>query len=216
MTAYLGFRNVEGPSIQCGNVNEIHEDAKYWVIRSAESGHPWVVCLDEIGPANKGAMPDSFDPAHDTIRYKALWGNLMAGGAGVEWYFGYKYPHSDLSCEDWRSRDILWDQTKIALDFFSKYLPFTEMKNSDAITKTKNDFCLAKDGEIYAVYLPEGVSTEILLSPGIYDVKWFNPRSGGDLIKGKIDKITGIGFASIGYPPEDPGKDWVCLIKKQL
>ena len=216
MTTYLGFRNVEGPSIQCGNVNEIHEDAKYWVTKSAESGHPWVVCLDEIGPSWKGALPDEFDSAHDTIRYKALWGNLMAGGAGVEWYFGYKYPHSDLSCEDWRSRDLLWDQTNIALDFFHKYLPFTEMKNRDDISKAKDDYCLAKDGEIYAIYLPQGGPTEILLSPGSYNVKWFNPRTGGDLTTGTIDKITGIGFIPVGYPPEDPGKDWVCLIKKQL
>ena len=214
MTAYLGFRNVEGPSIQCGNVNEIHEDAKYWVTRSAESDHPWVVCLDEIGPSWKGVLPDEFDPAHDTIRYKALWGNLMAGGAGVEWYFGYKYPHSDLSCEDWRSRDKLWDQTKVALDFFHKYLPFTEMKNNDDITKAKDDYCLAKEGEIYAIYLPEGGSTEILLSPGSYGVKWFNPRSGGDLKTGTIEKVMGIGFTSVGYPTEDPGKDWVCLIRR--
>ena len=216
MTAYLGFRNVEGPSVQCGNVNEIHEDAKYWIAKSAESGHPWVVCLDEIGQHWKGAMPDEVDPAHDTIRYKALWGNLMAGGAGVEWYFGYNYTHSDLNCEDWRSRDKLWNQTKTAIDFFHNYLPFTEMKNSDAYHQNKDDFCLAKDGEIYAVYLPAGGSTEIVLSPGIYGVKWFNPRSGGDLMTGTIDKIRAIGFASTGYPPEDPGKDWVCLIKKQL
>ena len=216
MTAYLGFRNAEGPSVQCGNVNEIHEDAKYWISRSAESSHPWVVCLDEIGPSWKGALPDEFDPVHDTIRYKALWGNLMAGGAGVEWYFGYKYPHSDLSCEDWRSRDKLWDQTGTAIDFFHLYLPFTEMTNADGITKTTEDYCLAKAGEIYAIYLPEGGTTEILLDPGIYGIKWFNPRSGGDLMTGTTEKVTGIGFARIGFPPEDPGKDWVCLIRKQI
>jgi len=214
MTAYLGFRNVEGPSIQCGNVNEIHEDAKYWVTKSAESGHPWVVCLDEIGPSWKGALPDEFDTTHDTIRYTALWANLMAGGAGVEWYFGYKYPHSDLSCEDWRSRDKLWDQTKTAIDFFHLYLPFTEMTNADGLTGSKEDYCLAKAGEIYAIYLPQGGTTEILLDPGIYGIKWFNPRAGGDLMTGTTEKVNGIGFVRIGFPPQDPGKDWVCLLRK--
>ncbi len=28
---------------------------------------------------------------HD-VRKLCLWGNLMAGGAGVEYYFGYKLP----------------------------------------------------------------------------------------------------------------------------
>jgi hypothetical protein len=215
MTAYLGFRNIDGPSIQCGNIDEIHDDAKYWLKQSADSGHNWVVCLDEIGPANKGAMPDSFDPEHDTIRYKALWGNLMAGGAGVEWYFGYKYLNSDLSCEDWRSREKLWAQTKVAIDFFHKYLPFTEMKNADELTKEKDDYCLAKGGEIYALYLPEGRSTNIILPEGKYTVHWFNPRNGGDLLKGTIGSISGKTSATTGNPPSEDGKDWVCLIKRE-
>ncbi len=214
MTAYLGFKNIEGPSIQCGNVDDVHEDAKYWISQSKDSLHKWVVCLDEIGQHWKGALPDEIDPAHDTIRYKALWGNLMAGGAGVEWYFGYKYAHSDLSCEDWRSRDLLWDQTKIAIDFFHNHLPFTEMKNMDEITSEKDDYCLAKTGEVYAVYLPVGNATKIDLAAGKYDVKWFNPRTGGALVNGDTEKISG-GISSTGNPPVKDGKDWVCLIKKE-
>ncbi|OFY62565.1 MAG: hypothetical protein A2V64_08550 [Bacteroidetes bacterium RBG_13_43_22] len=214
MTAYLGFSNIEGPSIQCGNVNDVHDDAIYWLEKSQDSGHPWVVCTDEIGQHWKGALPDAVDPAHDTIRYKVLWGNLMAGGGGVEWYFGYNYPHSDLGCEDWRSRDLLWDQTKIALDFFHKYLPFTKMSNADEITKDKNDYCLAKEGEIYAIYFPEGKATDINLPGGQYSVQWFNPREGGDLVPGSVNKITGTGYASTGNPPVPNGKDWVCLIRR--
>jgi len=215
MTAYLGFTNIEGPSIQCGNVNEIHEDAKYWLKQSADSGHQWVVCLDEIGPSDRGALPDSYDSAHDTIRYKALWGNLMAGGAGVEWYFGYKYPHSDLSCEDWRSREKLWEQTKVALDFFHNYLPFSEMKNADELTKETGDYCLAKEGEIYAVYLPDGKATGIKLPEGKYSVQWFNPREGGNLLTGTIISASGLGIVSTGNPPAEDFKDWVCLIRKE-
>lgn len=212
LSEYLGFKNIEGPSIQCGNVNDIHEDAKYWIDQSGSSHHQWVVCIDEIGQHWKGALPDAVDPAHDTIRYKALWGNLMAGGAGVEWYFGYRYPHSDLSCEDWRSRDLLWDQTKIALDFFHRHLPFAEMRSADELTKGNNDYCFAKTGEIYAVYLPEGGSADILLPSGNFEVKWFNPRTGGDLLQGKTKNISGAGYASTGVPPGDEQKDWVCII----
>jgi hypothetical protein len=215
MTAYLGFRNIEGPSIQCGNVDEIHDDAKYWLKQSDASGHSWVVCIDEIGPADKGAMPDSFDPDHDTIRYKALWGNLMAGGAGAEWYFGYKFPHSDLSCEDWRSREKLWEQTRSALDFFHKYLPFNDMKNADELTADKYDYCLAKEGEIYAIYLPDGKGTDIKMPTGDYIIKWYNPREGGDLVQTSVNKITVNGSASTGLPPVKDGKDWVCLIKRE-
>ncbi|MDY0099303.1 MAG: DUF5060 domain-containing protein [Bacteroidales bacterium] len=214
LNAYLGFRNIEGPSLQCGNVDEVHETTRLWIEKSGDSLHQWVVCCDEIGQHWKGALPDSFDPGHDTIRHKVLWGNLMAGGAGVEWYFGYMYPHNDLNCEDWRSRDKLWDQTKIALDFFCRELPFHEMKNSDEITKSPDDYCLSRDGDVYAVYLPEGKATEIMLKKGNYSVMWFNPRSGGALQPGTIKSISGGGYKTTGSPPVSDGKDWVCLIKK--
>jgi hypothetical protein len=215
MMSYLGFRNIEGPSVQCGNIDEVHEDAKYWIGQSGNALHQWVVCIDEIGQHWKGALPDAFDPAHDTIRHKVLWGNLMAGGAGVEWYFGYNFPNSDLNCEDWRSRENLWKQTKTALDFFHKYLPFTEMKSADELTKANNDYCLAKTGEVYAVYIPEGDQAEILIPSGTFSVKWFNPRSGGELMTGTIETIKGSGFIPTGKPPEDDVKDWVCLIKRE-
>ncbi len=216
MTANLGFINIEGPSIQCGNADEVHEDARYWLNQSRDSGHFWVVCLDEIGPSWKGALPDTFDPGHDTIRHKVLWGNLMAGGAGVEWYFGYRYPDSDLSCENWRSRDKLWEQTRTALNFFHKYLPFTEMQSADEKTKDPEDYCLAKEGEVYALYLPHGKLTDIMLREGKYSIKWFNPRTGGDLLQGTIKLInTGNGYTSTGQPPDTDGKDWVCLIRRE-
>jgi hypothetical protein len=215
MTQYLGFRNVEGPSVQCGNIDEIHEDAKYWIRKSAGAGHNWVVCIDEIGQHWKGAMPDEFDPAHDTIRHKVLWGNLMAGGGGVEWYFGYNYPHSDLSCEDWRSRENLWEQTKIALDFFHEHLTFTEMESADELTRQQDDYCLARDGSVYAVYLPEGKPADILLPEGNYNITWYDPRSGGELQNGTLTTVTGGGYRSTGNPPGNDSKDWVCLIRRE-
>ena len=215
MTQYLGFRNVEGPSVQCGNINEIHKDARYWITKSSEAGHQWVVCTDEIGPHWQGAMPDAIDTDHDTIRHKVLWGNLMAGGGGVEWYFGYNYPHSDLSCEDWRSRDILWDQTRYALEFFHRYLPFTEMESADELTRDKNDYCFAKKGSVYALYLPTGKATDILLSEGTYNIAWYNPRTGGELFNGSITTVRGGGFRSTTNPPGNDSKDWVCLIRRE-
>jgi len=215
LSAYPGFKNIEGPSIQVGNINHVHDDAIKWIKVSEDAGHPWVVCLDEIGPANKGAMPDSFDPAHDTIRHKVLYGNLMAGGAGVEWYFGYRYPHNDLNCEDWRSRENLWDQTRYALELFHKHLPFTDMKNADDLTRDTDDFCLAKEGEVYAIYTPKGKTPEIKLPEGNYSVSWYNPRKGGELLPGNPVNIAGGGIRNAGPAPEQDGKDWVCILKKE-
>ena len=209
----LGFEYLDGPSMQTSDPNEIHEITKRWILDSQKSGKNWVVCQDEIGPADTGVKPDADDPAHTSMRAKVLWGNLMAGGAGVEWYFGYKYAHNDLNCEDWRSRDNVWEQTKIALDFFQNYMPFTEMKSADELTNNPNDYVFAQNGKVYAVYLPEVVETTLNLT-GIssnFIVKWYNPRLGGKMLKGTIKKVKGGAPVSIGFPPEKTG-DWVALV----
>ena len=85
----------------------------------------------------------------------------MAGGAGVEYYFGYQLPQNDLVCEDWRSRDRSWDYCRIALDFFHEQdIPFWEMNNANALVgnddNSNSRYCFARKGELYLVYLPEG------------------------------------------------------------
>jgi len=211
-TPLLGSLHFHGPSLQMGNMAATHAETLKWVARSEESGRKWMVCLDEIGPAHTGVKPDKDDPDHDEVRKQALWGNLMAGGAGAEWYFGYKFAHNDLHCEDWRSREKMWDQTRFALEFFQQYLPFPRMKPHDELTSAEDDYCFALPGETYAVYLPEGGTTELRLSEGKYAVKWYDPRHGGPLQDGTVNTLTGPGSRSIGFPPDEPSKDWAVLV----
>ncbi|OFY59195.1 MAG: hypothetical protein A2V50_02615 [Bacteroidetes bacterium RBG_19FT_COMBO_42_10] len=94
-------------------------------------------------------------------------------------------------------------------------MPFQKMKSEDELTKDKYDYCLAREGEIYAIYMPVGKATDIKIPNNGYSVNWFNPREGGDLHQGSVNKITGGGFASTGNPPVQDGKDWVCLIRRE-
>lgn len=209
----LGFPDLDGPSLQLHTPSIVHEYTQRWIDRSANFSKQWIVCSDELGPHWMGVMPDSDDPVHDTIRREALWGNLMAGGAGVEWYFGYKYAHGDLNCEDWRSRDIMWDQTRYALDFFQNYLPFPRMNIHDELVD--NGYCLAIPGTIYTLYLPQGGTGMIDLTgnQNQYSVEWYNPRNGGKLQSGNVASVQGGKKVSIGEAPGDLHNDWVCLLK---
>ena len=213
-TPLLKNPHFHGPSLQMGNAAATHAETLKWVTRSAESGRKWMVCLDEIGPANTGVKPDADDPGHDAVRKQALWGNLMAGGAGAEWYFGYKFAHNDLNCEDWRSRKAMWDQTRYALEFFQQYLPFDRMQPADELTPQQGDFCFAAPGEVYAVYLPEGGSAELRLPEGKYTVKWYNPRRGGPPDDGTVRTLEGPGSRSLGDPPAEKSKDWAVLVRR--
>jgi hypothetical protein len=210
----LGSGVIDGPSMQVAVPARVHERILKWVEASQAAGERWVVNLDEIGPASKGVMPDASDPDHDTIRNKCLWGTLLAGGAGVEWYFGYRYPHNDLNLEDYRSRENWWMQSALATRFTSQF-PLEEMACMDELVDAKGAYCLAKEGEVYLVCLPEGTASARIRidGSGPLKVQWFNPRSGGSLQQGSKATIQGNGVRDLGTPPADPELDWVAVIQ---
>lgn len=227
-----------GLSLQNSSIADTHSQTAKWVKVSTDSGQPWVVAFDESGTAAHGQCPDlgykGYD-GHDgegkmtytehDVRHKTLWGTLLGGGAGVEYYFGYRYVENDLVCEDWRSRDRSWDYCRHAINFFhDNNVPFSEMDVQDELVgNTKHDnsrYCLAKSGEAYVVYLPEGKACELDLSgaSGEFSVQWYNPQSGGKLMTGTVQSVTGGKAQSVGKPPvgveRSGANDWVVLIRK--
>lgn len=213
-----GDASFEASSVQ-SDMGRYHAEAVAFRARSAQAGRKWVIFHDEQSSAHTGVLPDADDPTHDIPRIEALWGNLMGGGSGVEWYFGYRYPHMDLNCEDWRSRDAMWDQTRIALEFFEQHLPFWEMEpvaDERTIVDGAPARVLAKPGEIYALQLPRGGSVQMQLPAGDYTVEWFNPRVGGPLRPAKVREVSG-GRQRVwlGQPPADPSSDWVVLVRRK-
>jgi hypothetical protein len=150
-----------------------------------------------------------------------LWGTLLAGGAGVEYYFGYSLPQNDLACEDFRSRDRSWDYCRIALEFFrNEKIPFWEMTGADRLVgnsaRDNRKYCFAKRDEVYLVYLPDGGTSDLDLSraTGTFRVEWFNPRTGGELVPGSVSSITAGGRVALGTPPDSPQEDWLVVCRK--
>jgi hypothetical protein len=140
----------------------------------------------------------------------------MAGGWGNEWYFGYKHAHSDLSLEDFRSRDRWWDYCRHALEFFTTYeIPFWEMSCKDGLLRDAGGYCLCKPGEIYVAYLKGGGNARLDLSgaKGVFEVQWFDPRHGGTLLTGTVRAVPGGAVRALGDPPKDIGQDWAALIR---
>jgi hypothetical protein len=210
----FGDECFEATSIQ-GAMRNYHRDAVALRKRSAEAGRKWAIFGDEQPPANTGVAPDANDPNHDEPRIQALWGNLIGGGSGVEWYFGSSYPHMDINLEDFRSRDRMWDQTRYALEFFRRHLPFWEMEPADELVSGAKDArVLARGDQICAVQLPAGGEATLKLGAGAYTVQWYDPRAGGALQAGSVRKVQGPGVKSIGLPPSEPDKDWVALVKR--
>ena len=232
----LGDRSaLTGVSLQTG-WSGAHRMVVQWIDESVRAGKPWVVAHDEQNPHYTGLPPDSgyagFDgvarpregsrpyTAHDVRRY-SLWGTLMAGGAGVEYYFGYTLPQNDLNAEDWRSRDRSWRWAGLAVRFFHEHAgAFWTMRNADELVGNAahddSRYCLADPGRRYVVYLPTGGTTSLDLgvSQGRYSVRWFDPREGGALQAGSVREVRGPGRVEVGSPPSAANEDWVILVRR--
>lgn len=190
----------------------VHGDVLKWRRLSAAAGKPWAIAVDEPGDAQHALLPDHEDPEHNLARQNGLWGALTAGAWGLEWYFGYKHDHSDLSCQDYRSRDLFWDQCRHALTFFNQYdIPYWNMEPCDGISST--GYCFASPSDTYVLYIPKGGTAELQPGEGTYEVKWYDPRNGGLLQDGTVDRVEGCGLVSIGQAPSEPDRDWVALVR---
>jgi hypothetical protein len=71
-------------------------------------------------------------------------------------------------------------------------------------------FCLAKSGDLYAVYLPRGGHARLDLTPGRYEASWFDPRTGAWTPIGTTDG----GRWSSPRAPSDG--DWALLVRRRL
>ena len=216
LDSIVGFKNLDGLSLQVDKREEAAEVMETWKTKARESGHEWMITMDEIGMWHTGAQSDSLTPNHDSLRGQVLWGTLLSGAAGVEWYFGANNRYNDLNAEDWRSRDRLWELTKHAMDFFQTHLPYWEMQASHDVVNVKGAYCLQKSGELYAIYLPDSKEYTINLeaTKNTFEVKWFDPLKGGALNSGTVKSVVGGSVVQIGLPPSDE-QDWVVLLQQK-
>ena len=210
-----------GASVQTNrqDFGNVHGAILKWRNQSAKAGKPWVVSCDEPGDAQFSLVPDAINPDHDNARINALWGTIMAGGAGVEWYFGYKNEHSDLTCQDWRSRELMWNQCQHALDLFAGRvadsngkIAFHRMQPKDSLVSGEN-YCLYEPGKQWLVFLKSGGAADLDLegTSGSCSIRWYNPRSGEFLEGERMLEAVG-GKLALKSPDK---KDWLAIVQSE-
>ncbi len=217
LDSILGYPHVDGLSLQQSEREHAPAIVAHWKKKSKGTTNPWAISMDEIGIWHTGAKIDKDDPEHYTLVRYALWGTLLSGAAGVEWYFGGRQPHNDLNSEDWGQRDQLWKFTNNAKAFFETYLSYWKMKPCQKLLSNTQAFALSKSNDIYAIYVPGGSSTTLNLSNvnGSYTIHWYHPWKGGELVTGSTAMISGGQTVLLGQPPYDIQKDWVALLRKK-
>ncbi len=210
LTPLLGVASLDGLSFQVNLREQVNAEVQKWLNKSRSHNQTWAITMDEIGEWMDGAKTDAVDPTHDTLRRHALWGSIMAGGAGVEWYFGAHQEHNDLTAEDLRSRHNLWLQTKVALDFFNQHTRYWDMTPLPQRVDSPDIYAFGNPGQQYVLYIPAGEPARLRVDgSGKYTLSWFNPIEGGELISHHA--LLAGETLTLPAPPSDA--DWVAVIE---
>lgn len=148
----------------------------------------------------------------DTLR-RTAWEIVMAGGyqtAGESARRGTNVlPNTGGGWMNGRGDDTMtmFQGYGHMVDFFTSF-DWWKTEPHDELVDNGN-LCLAKPGEIYAVYLPHAGKVTVQLVSGSYQATWWNPRTGE---KTSLPVINGA--ESWTSPIALGTDDWALLIKK--
>lgn len=145
------------------------EDVELWRSITLTAGRPLPICMDEM---RRGSFSNATEQ-----RRELIWPTILSGGH-LEHIL-----ETLLETEDFRLFENHWKWTAEARRFLEMNVPFWEMKaNDELVLAPGNPQCIFKNGETYAVYLPQGGGVQIDLrnSPtqDQFRIDWFNPRAG--------------------------------------
>jgi len=119
----------------------------------------------------KRVLMVGFDEGRPEEDRRCWWSAYLGGGV----WEAHVLPPYDRPISAWKK---VWTELGGARAFMES-LPFWQMAPNNDLVKSGTAFCLAKPGEVYALYLPEGGSVAIELSPGhAYDYGWWNAANG--------------------------------------
>lgn len=249
--SFLGDKNAMSGVVLHNSWDNIHREVFRLVDDSREAKHHWVV--ETRTPETTAMDVDSEESFREDLRESesieqgsldenlrryALWGNLMAGGAGVILPFDNRHldqnGHFDEQGgrKDFRLGEAQWLSGRIAVAFFrDQKIPLAEMVCVDELINNEkrgnSGFAMAQPGKFYLVYLPSTRATPARLKlrdvAGEFDVSWFNPRVGGELQAGSVVSIKAGDWVDLGLPPESmatareeaTGDDWLVVVKRK-
>ncbi len=201
----LGNPLIGATSLQ-GSPDDAGQQVELWRSQSANSGHKWVIDYDEQAPASTGLT----DTNAVELRKTMLWDVYLSGGQ-LEWYAGY-HPlplGGDLRLEDFRTREEMWNYTRIARTFVQQ-LPFHMMEPADHLVSGESPAyggaeVFARSNKLFAIYYPDASQTgtlDLSGTSGWLNKRWFDPRTGAFLPG--VQRIAGGGSHAMGPPPSVP------------
>ena len=161
---FLGDDRFDLTSFQT-NSNPQNQSTIEWRAKSRSAGRRLAVSHDETGQFR--------ERDRDKSRHM-VWAVYLGGGM-IELFT------RDVAKKGFQVFEDFWNDMGHAREFLEA-LPFWEMapNNQLLLGGTGNRYCFARVGDVYGGYLQNGgmVSLDLREHPGIYEVKWYEVKTG--------------------------------------
>jgi len=150
----------------------------------------------------------------DALR-RAAWDIVMAGGYQTTGETARRgthiWPDTGGGWMNGRGDDTMrmFEGYARMADFFTGF-EWWKTEPHDELVSGGN-YCLARSGEIYAVYLPHGGHVTVRLEPGEYDGTWFNATTGAQISQSS----TTVGTGAPRFTAPSESEDWALLLRKR-
>jgi hypothetical protein len=126
--------------------------------------------IDRCRSRNRRVLMVGFDEGRPEEDRRAWWSAYLGGGV----WEAHVLPPYDQPMSAWQR---VWTELGGARAFMES-LPFWEMDPANDVVRRGEAFCLAKRGEAYALYLPQGGEIDLDLPARPFSVAWWDPAQG--------------------------------------
>lgn len=162
---YIESPDLDFTAIQTGQPGR--PSAVRYAVEHNQIAVDWINRCRSLG---RRVLVVNFDEGRPEYDRRAWWSAYMGGGV---WEAHVTAPY-DRPYSAWEKT---WGELGGARAFMES-LPFYRMHPNNDLVKSGNAFCLAKPGEAYALYLPEGDRITVrLASSSKYETAWWNPSN---------------------------------------
>jgi hypothetical protein len=151
---------------------------------------------------NRRILSVGFDEPRPLMDRRGWWSAYIGGGV---WEVHVDQPY-DRPVATWT---VAWTQLGGARAFMET-MPFWQMEPRNDLILSGNAFCLARPGDVYAVYLPSGgtVSLDLPADSDTYEFGWWDPANG---FQGDFSETGVIDAGVQEFTPPSSG-DWALRI----
>ncbi|MGC9455633.1 MAG: hypothetical protein ACP5HU_12340 [Phycisphaerae bacterium] len=236
----LGNEDFDMTSFQTSHSDDqLGDDVENWRGKSADAGAPWVISVDEPQTIHNDSNDESI--GYTSVRKRFIWPVYLSGGGGFEMYVqsdggGHGL---DQELEDLREMRVGLEGIGHALKFMER-IPFAGMAPNDNLVRGEDgDFggaqVLAKEGDVYAIYLPDASNhgnpntageveadadgppeLDLTDHAGVtFELRWYNPRTGEFV--GEPVELEGGDWRSLGVSPDGfrDTSDWAAVVARE-